>query len=125
MLIPDKAIIKTPTRKEAQRLLSFLQEHGYVWSHGESLIQRDHWEDYEQDTAYDLEPGKRVQYCSVEWYEDIIDDYFSGRETDEDATQWIPIDSALRLCTVDAFFAICLEDEFDDCSSIADPADIL
>lgn len=111
MIIPPKAIIATPTRDKAQRLLSFLTANGYKWG----SIDIDTWDVYRVNTCFNLEPNGCVCYCDRDFYTNEIRDYDMGIN-DEYEDSWIPENSALRFISVDDFIALCSAE--DDNSSV-------
>lgn len=86
-----KAIIHTPTQKEAVRFLDFAKEYGYLFPSYERCGDT-YWNEHEEDTCYDTE-NTDICYCSRDWYEDNQEE------------SWWPEDPQFQFCTVDEFIA--------------------
>lgn len=62
--------IHTQTEKQAEKLLSELDEKGYVWNGGEKLTTKTLYEDDKENTCYDFGLNKKVMYSPLDFYQE-------------------------------------------------------
>lgn len=69
--IEPEMVIHCKTEEEANQLLSHLNDLGYEWYNGESLLEADsRYENCREDTCYCLSENNKITYSSVSHYMD-------------------------------------------------------
>lgn len=71
--IKPRMVIHCPTEEEAEKLLKHLDELGYKWLSGSSLLSKTYYNEWVEETCYFLERGLRVMYGNIEEYPEHIE----------------------------------------------------
>lgn len=84
-------VIHCPTQENADELLKYLDELGYKWLSGRSLLKKTYYNEWVEKTCYLLEIGFRVTYGNVDEYAEYIEfsDLIEPELTAEEALEWI------------------------------------
>ena len=100
MVLPEKAIICTPTKESARQLRDFVSQFGY-------FLDEDDW--YEDDYCYDLGDKGTKRCCGIPRSDYL--DWISRHDSDpDDEEAWfVPDDLNLRFISLDDFIAYCSE----------------
>ena len=103
---PERAVIKTPTLDEAEKLDAFCAELGFR----NTGDYAEKWRNYKACTCFDYQPGEgkyrpKLWYASDDWYHHAYED-----EIDE--IELVPME--YFMITVDEFIAICESSELEE-----------
>lgn len=60
--------IHVTTKEEATKLLEDLDQLGYKWCSGTSLLDHDMFEDHKERTCYAIEENKKISYCYYNYF---------------------------------------------------------
>lgn len=67
----DGKAVRCKTADENNALFEILNDAGMCWASGTSLLEKQHWTEYREDTAYNYETdGDGIMFCHAQWYSD-------------------------------------------------------
>lgn len=65
----DGKVVRCKTADENNALCEILYSAGMSWASGKSLLERQYWEKYGEDTAYNYEHDRNgIMWCDIRWY---------------------------------------------------------
>lgn len=68
-LLTESVVINCKSEEKAIDLLSYLNEKGFVWSSGDSLLNENYWDTHESNMCYRVTPNSIVNFSRKFYYE--------------------------------------------------------